>query len=83
MYLVDDDGKEHIYMFAPEGWTLSDFAAIAESKKSLFYIDAIENSQIEIITSSPSCDLDFTVQKQSRLSNSYHSLFSAVRCIYY
>jgi CRP-like cAMP-binding protein len=50
MYLVDDDGKEHIYMFAPEGWTLSDFAAIAESKKSIFYIDAIENSQIEIIT---------------------------------
>lgn len=50
MYLVDDDGKEHIYMFAPEGWTLSDFAALAESKKSIFYIDAIENSQIEIIT---------------------------------
>lgn len=50
MYVVDDKGKEHIFMFAPEGWTLSDFAAIAESKASNFFIDAIENSQIEIFT---------------------------------
>ena len=50
MYVVDDKGKEHIYLFAPEGWTLSDFVAIAESKPSEFFIDAIENSQIEIIT---------------------------------
>ncbi len=50
MYVVDDKGKEHIYMFAPEGWTVSDFTAIAESKASIFFIDAIENSQIEIIS---------------------------------
>jgi CRP-like cAMP-binding protein len=50
MYVVDDKGKEHIYMFAPEGWTLSDFMAIADSKASIFFIDAIENSKIEIIT---------------------------------
>ncbi len=50
MYIVDDKGKEHIYMFAPEGWTLSDFVAITESKASIFFIDAIENSQIEITT---------------------------------
>lgn len=49
MYVVDDKGKEHIYMFAPEGWTLSDFSAIAESKASIFFIDAIENSEIEVI----------------------------------
>ena len=49
MYVVDENGKEHIYMFAPEGWTLSDFTAIAESKASIFFIDAIENSEIEII----------------------------------
>lgn len=50
MYVVDEKGKEHIYMFAPEGWTLSDFTAIAESKSSIFFIDAIEPSQIEILT---------------------------------
>jgi CRP-like cAMP-binding protein len=50
MYVVDDKGKEHIYMFAPEGWTLSDFTAIAESKPSIFFIDGIENSEIEVIT---------------------------------
>jgi CRP-like cAMP-binding protein len=48
MYIIDSKGKEHIYMFAPEGWTLSDFTAIAENKPSIFFIDAIENSQIEI-----------------------------------
>lgn len=50
MYLIDEKGKEHIYMFAPEGWTLSDFKAIASKQTSIFFIDAIEHSQIEIIT---------------------------------
>ena len=48
MYVVDAKGKEHIYIFAPEGWTLSDFTAISENKESIFFIDAIEDSIIEI-----------------------------------
>ncbi len=50
MYVVDDKGKEHVYMFAPEGWTLSDFSAIKENRTSNFFIDAIENSLIEIFS---------------------------------
>lgn len=50
MYTIDPNGKEHIYLFAPEGWTLSDFAAIAEKKSSDFFIDALETSELEIIT---------------------------------
>jgi CRP-like cAMP-binding protein len=48
MYLLDEKGKEHIFMFAPEGWTLSDFTAIAQNKMSTFYIDSLEDSEIEI-----------------------------------
>ena len=45
-YTIDNNGKEHIFMFAPEGWLIAD-NSIDESKSDL-YIDAIEDSEIEI-----------------------------------
>jgi hypothetical protein len=66
MYILDEKGKEHIYMFAPEGWTLSDFTAIAENKASIFFIDAIENSQIEIITKGINEQLPNTLDKYTK-----------------
>jgi CRP-like cAMP-binding protein len=65
MYTVDDKGKEHIYMFAPEKWTLSDFEAIAENKTSIFFIDAIENSEIEITTKGINEKLANTLYEQT------------------
>ena len=43
-YAIDDKGKEHIFMFAPEGWTMGD----AQSKEEPcdLYIDAIEDSVV-------------------------------------
>lgn len=65
MYVVDENGKEHIYMFAPEGWTLSDFTAIAESKPSIFLVDAIEKSEIEIISKGINEKLPDTLKEHS------------------
>jgi CRP-like cAMP-binding protein len=47
-YLVDHKDKEHIFMFAPEGWILSDFYAQTFRTSSDFYIDAIEDSEVEV-----------------------------------
>ena len=43
-YAISDKGKEHIYMFAPEGWIIADNAG-PEEPCDLF-IDALEDSII-------------------------------------
>jgi CRP-like cAMP-binding protein len=41
-YAISDKGKEHIYMFAPEGWIIAD--NVAPDEHCDLFIDAIENS---------------------------------------
>jgi len=45
-YLIDDDGKIHIFMFAPEGWIISDIESHTLSGSTLLFIDAIEDSEV-------------------------------------
>jgi len=47
-YAVDEKNKEHIFMFAPEGWIISDIHAFVNDKPATLFIDAIEDSEIEI-----------------------------------
>jgi len=48
-YTLDQKGKEHIYMFAPEGWIMSDIGSGPFDKQSELYIDAIEDSEVEVL----------------------------------
>lgn len=48
-YLVDSNGKEHIYQFAPEGWVISDEEALLEGKPAILSIDAIEDSEVKFL----------------------------------
>ncbi|MDB4710184.1 Crp/Fnr family transcriptional regulator [Flavobacteriales bacterium] len=41
-YIIDEKGKEHIFMFAPKGWIVADISLIPN--KSELYIEAIEDS---------------------------------------
>ncbi len=43
-YLIDEKGKEHIFMFAPEGWVIGD--NVPPEKATELYIDAIEASSL-------------------------------------
>lgn len=43
-YTIDNKGKEHIFMFAPENWIIGDNTP--PEKPSELYIDAIEDSII-------------------------------------
>ena len=43
-YSIDEKGKEHIFMFAPEGWIIADHGAPDEPCD--LFIDAIENSVV-------------------------------------
>lgn len=45
-YSIDEKGKEHIFMFAPEEWVVSD--SIPPGESSQLFIDAIEDSIVEV-----------------------------------
>ena len=45
-YSIDAKGKEHIFMFAPEGWTIGDNQS-ADQPCDL-YIDALEDSVVHV-----------------------------------
>ncbi len=51
-YAIDEKGKEHIFMFAPEGWIMGDVEALASDKPCQLFIDAIEDTEIEIFEGS-------------------------------
>jgi len=45
-YTIDEKGKEHIFMFAPEKWIIAD--AVLENDVCDFFIEAIEDSTINV-----------------------------------
>lgn len=45
-YTIDEKGKEHIFMFAPEKWIIAD--AVLENDTCDFFIEAIEDSIIYV-----------------------------------
>jgi len=48
-YVIDAKGKEHIVQFAPETWWLADSASLNNGTPSLYFIDAIEDSDLLLI----------------------------------
>ncbi len=50
-YIIDSKGKEHIYMFAPEGWIIADLEASEFNEPVELYIDCLEDSEIIIFDS--------------------------------
>lgn len=45
-YMMREDGKEHVIRFATSNWWLSDQNSLNTGQPSLFYIDAIEDSEV-------------------------------------
>ena len=46
-YTLDEKGKEHIFMFAPEDWTIGD--SLPADVPCQLYIDALEDSDIWVL----------------------------------
>ncbi|MFC3561124.1 Crp/Fnr family transcriptional regulator [Pedobacter jamesrossensis] len=49
-YNVDEKGEEHMSIFGWEGWWLSDFNSFLSGEPAVFNIDAIEDSEVMMIT---------------------------------
>lgn len=51
-YTIDEKGVEHIIQFALEGWTIADLYSFLTSEPSTYNIDALEDSELVLITQS-------------------------------
>ena len=47
-FFVDEGGKEHTFMFAPEGWIIADLEASAFGRATRLAIEALEDSEVEV-----------------------------------
>ncbi|MES2890737.1 MAG: Crp/Fnr family transcriptional regulator [Bacteroidota bacterium] len=51
-YSVDDKGGEHIIQFGLEGWTIADLFSFLTGEPATYNIDAIEDSELVLISKS-------------------------------
>ncbi|MFT4899004.1 MAG: CRP-like cAMP-binding protein [Flavobacteriales bacterium] len=51
-YTIDDKGKEHIFMFAPESWVIADIESHEFNQPAKLFIDCIEESDVIIMDKS-------------------------------
>ena len=45
-YTIDDKGKEHVFMFASEGWIITDIESQEFNHPAKLFIDCVEESEI-------------------------------------
>ena len=68
-YIIDDKGKEHIFMFASKGWIIADIESQEFNHATDFFIDSLEDSEILIFDRT--CFL-VSEQSQLQLKNTAH-----------
>lgn len=49
-YSVDDNGFDHIIQFAPPGWWISDMRSLLEQQPASLNIDAVDESEVVLIS---------------------------------
>ncbi|MFK8036777.1 MAG: Crp/Fnr family transcriptional regulator [Crocinitomicaceae bacterium] len=63
-YILDKEGKEHIIQFAPENWMIGDLNSFTFDVPSEIYIEAIEDSEVTLISKSEYEDLEQLEKEQ-------------------
>ncbi len=63
-YAIDKAGKEHIMQFAPESWMISDIDSFTNQVPSLVFIEALEKSEVAIVSKSGFKEID-SLDKES------------------
>lgn len=51
-YSIDEQGNEYIIQFAVEGWTVSDLYSFLTGEPAIYNIDALEDSELVLISKS-------------------------------
>ncbi|PWS33069.1 Crp/Fnr family transcriptional regulator [Pedobacter paludis] len=86
-YNVDEKGDEHMSVFGWEGWWISDFNSFLSKEPALFNIDAIEDTELYMISRSdydeitiqvPIMDRYFRILFQNSLVTKERRLMSSI-----
>lgn len=62
-YIIDDSGKEHIYMFASEGWITGDIEAVEFNEPTKLYIDCLEDVEVILIKKNHVTEAELSKEK--------------------
>ncbi|MFT5858582.1 MAG: CRP-like cAMP-binding protein [Flavobacteriaceae bacterium] len=62
-YIIDSKGKEHIFMFAPEGWIIADVEALEFNEPVQLFIDCLEESEVIFFNKDRLFNTDFPKEK--------------------
>lgn len=78
-YITDSKGKEHIYLFAPEDWIISDLEFNKTRGSAILNIDAVEDSEVKrisisLFTTIPDSDRPLVEEALNKLHNRIYSL---------
>ncbi len=67
-YTVDEKGTEHIFQFALEGWVISDLYSFMTGEPASYNIDALEDSELVLISKSAQEEILKRVPKDTQLT---------------
>ncbi len=79
-YTIDSKGKEHIFLFGPEGWVVSEMAAHVQGSKSEFFVDAVEDTEVEVISGKLIHNYENLIN-QSEVAEEIHRLFRRIQVL--
>lgn len=71
-YYLDDNGTQHTLKFAPEGWWTTDLRSFLKGQPSIYFIEALEDSEILIVSKEA---LDRLLEKVPSLNSYFRILY--------
>ena len=82
-YSIDAGGKEHILLFAPENWWLTDRNNLCGNEPSEYFIDAYEDSTVvlldhKFIQKAMEMSVEFRLYHEYMLQNHIRQLYSRI-----
>lgn len=66
-YTIDSKGKEHIFMFASEGWVIADVESLEFEQPVELFIDCLEDT--EVISFDNACLFKADISKEQIINN--------------
>lgn len=66
LYSIDAKGEEHVVQFAVENWWIADFYGMLTGEPAKYYIDALEDSEILLLSGAAREDLCVRIPKFER-----------------
>ena len=66
-YSIDKNGFEHVLQFAPPGWWIGDMRSYINQQPGILYIDAIDDSELLLLSKEATDQLLLKIPKLERL----------------